>query len=436
MFACNDVLPVHTKHRGASCAVTGQQVMVPKFCPVRAAAERLGIRRGRGYFYAMKRTPLTIIFVITFIDLLGFGIVIPIIPSYAGTDFGASDVTIGFLVSSFSFMQLIFTPVWGRLSDRVGRRPILLLGLFLTVVSYVLFGMANTLELLFFSRLLGGIGGANISAAQAYISDVTTPRDRAKGMGLIGAAFGLGFVFGPFIGGMLVPYGYDIPGYAAAALSAVAFVTALIALPESLHSGGESSPAVRFSMRMLVDALRRPKIGMLLILFFLVTFGYANIYATFPLISVREFGYSDKQVGYLFGFIGIIGAATQGGLIRVLSERYQERWLFFTGSVLTMIGLAGIPCTQSTVPLLIDLAILSVGAGLVTPSCLSLISRHADERQQGGILGINQGLGALGRVLGPVWGAFAFQNIGIPWPFLTGGIVLFVVVILIRRTLW
>jgi DHA1 family tetracycline resistance protein-like MFS transporter len=387
----------------------------------------------------MKRTPLAIIFLITFIDLLGFGIVIPIIPSYAEAGFGASDVMIGFLVASFSFSQLLFTPLWGRLSDRLGRRPILLFGLFLTVVSYVLFGMATSLGMLFFSRLLAGIGGANISAAQAYISDVTRPEERARGMGLIGAAFGLGFVFGPFIGGALVPYGHEVPGFAAAALSAVAFITALIALPESLSSEKKGAAAPRTfaaDMALLLVALRRPKIGVLLVLFFLITFGYANIYATFPLISMREFGFSEREVGYLFGFIGIIGAITQGGLIRALMLRYDERLLFLAGAIFTSAGLTALPYAPTLWILLPVLAVMSLGTGLMTPSCLSLISRHADERQQGGILGINQSLGALGRVLGPIWGAFVFQSVGTAWPFLTGGFVLFIVVILIRLTLW
>jgi multidrug resistance protein len=392
-----------------------------------------GLRQG------MKKTPLAIIFLITFIDLLGFGIVIPIIPSYAEAGFGAGVVTVGFLVASFSFTQLLFTPLWGRLSDRVGRRPILILGLCLTVISYIMFGLAHSLEMLFISRLLGGVGGANISAAQAYISDVTRPEERARGMGLIGAAFGLGFVFGPFIGGSLVGYGYSVPGYAAAVLSTIALVTALIALPESLRkheSGAGASVKAAFDFTLLPAALKRPKIGMLLALFFLITFGYANIYATFPLISTREFGFSEREVGYLFGFIGIIGAITQGGLIRTLSQRYEERQLFLVGAVFTSVGLAAIPFAPGTWSLLFVLAVLSFGSGLMTPSCLSLISRHADERQQGGILGINQSLGAFGRVLGPIWGAFVFQVFGTSWPFLTGGVVLFGVVILIRLTLW
>ena len=232
-------------------------------------------------------------------------------------------------------------------------------------------------------------------------------------------------------------YGYSIPGYAAACLSAIALFTAVFALPESLprEQRGDHTSA-DFSFHTLIDALRRPHIGMLLLLFFLITFGYANIYATFPLISVREFGYSDKEVGYLFGFIGIVSAMTQGGLIRMLSARVEERWLFLVGSLLTAVGLVLIPYYYGTFPLLVVMAVLSVGTGIMTPSCLSLISRHADPKQQGGILGINQALGALGRVLGPIWGAFVFASVGTTWPFITGGIVLLAVFVLTRRTLW
>jgi DHA1 family tetracycline resistance protein-like MFS transporter len=380
----------------------------------------------------MKRTPLTIIFLIVFIDLLGFGVVIPIIPSYAEHGFRADDFTIGLLVASFSFAQLLFTPVWGRLSDRYGRKPILLIGLCITVVSYIMFGMAESLTVLFVSRLLGGIGGANISAAQAYIADVTRPEERAKGMGMIGAAFGLGFVFGPVIGGVLVGYGYSVPGYAAAILSALALVTAAIALPESLQRKGvvAETTSAEFSFAMLFDALKRPLVGPLLLLFFLVTFAYANIYATFPMISTREFGMTDREVGYLFGFIGLVGAFTQGWLIRILAPKIEERLLFIGGAVLAAIGLALIPFSVSTTTLLIILAVLSLGTGVMTPSCLGMISRHADPAQQGGVLGINQALGALGRVLGPVWGAFVFDAAGTSWPFLTGGIVMSLVVIL------
>ncbi|NOY05805.1 MAG: TCR/Tet family MFS transporter, partial [Chlorobi bacterium] len=173
---------------------------------------------------------LALIFVIVFIDLLGFGIIIPILPNFAQRGFGASDAMVGLLVGIFSFMQFIFTPIWGRISDSVGRKPILLFGLMCSVVGYLMFGLASSLTVLFLSRMLSGLGGANISAAQAYIADVTTPFNRAKGMGLIGMAFGLGFVFGPFMGGILVAYGYEYPGFAAAGLSALSLITTLIAL--------------------------------------------------------------------------------------------------------------------------------------------------------------------------------------------------------------
>jgi MFS transporter, DHA1 family, tetracycline resistance protein len=384
----------------------------------------------------MKKTPLTIIFLIVFIDLLGFGIVIPILPMYAEKGFGASDITVGFLVASFSIMQLIFTPIWGRISDKVGRKPILLLGLASTIASYIIFGIAATLPMLFLSRILGGIGGANISAAQAYIADVTTPRERAKGMGLIGAAFGLGFVFGPVMGGLLVPYGYALPGITAATLSFIAFVTAIVFLPESHHHvRPEERVKQEFSLKEFIIVITVPKLLLLLLLFFLLTFAYANIYATFPLLAEKEFGYNDRQVGYLFGFLGVVGALTQGGLIRVLIKRYSERHLFLFGSACTMIGLTLIPFSHTTWMLLLVLTVLSLGAGTTTPTSLGLISTSADAEEQGGVLGFNQALGALARALGPVWGGLVFQKLGHIWPFLTGGFVMLFVFLLAYRYL-
>lgn len=383
----------------------------------------------------MKRTPLAIIFLIVFIDLLGFGIVIPILPSYAQRGFAADDFTVGLLVASFSVMQLIFTPLWGSLSDRYGRKPILAIGLACTVVGYVLFGLADTLFMLFASRLLGGIGGANISAAQAYIADVTPVHERAKGMGLIGAAFGLGFVFGPFFGGILSGYGYHVPGFAAACLSAIALVTTFVLLPEPRHIDGITVNRSSISLAGLSAALRRPKVGPLLLLFFLVTFAYANIYATFPILSTRDRGYTDAEVGYLFAYLGIIGAITQGGLIRVLMKKFRETPLFLTGSILTMTGLTCIPFASQTLAVYMNLTVLALGSGIVIPAGLGLISRHTDSHEQGSVLGVNQSLGALGRALGPIWGGFVFQSYGHQWPFLTGGAVMLVVVLLAWRWL-
>lgn len=374
----------------------------------------------------MKNTPLFIIFLIVFIDLLGFGIIIPILPSYALKDFGSSEMTVGALVASFSLAQLIVTPIWGRLSDRFGRKPILAFSLVISVAGYVLFGMAQTLVLLFASRMLSGLGGGNISAAQAYIADVTAPHERAKGMGLIGAAFGLGFVFGPVAGGLLSRYGYAVPGYTAAGLSLLALILTVTVLPESPRDSAARASSA-FTLAQLGATFRQPNLGLLLAAFFLATFGYANIYATFPMLATRDFGYTDHEVGYLFGFIGLVGAITQGGLFRFFSTRVPERSLVLTGAVLTMIGLACIPIPGTTLFLHAVLLVLALGTGLMTPTTLGLISKRADPREQGAILGINQSLGALARVLGPVWGTWVFQAYGHAWPFLTGGIVMLAV---------
>ncbi len=384
----------------------------------------------------MKKTPLFIIFIIVFVDLLGFGIVIPILPLYAQRGFGASDFTVGLLVASFSLMQLLFTPLWGRWSDRIGRRPVLAVGLVFTVIGYVLFGLAGSLFMLFASRMLAGIGGSNISAAQAYIADVTPVHERAKGMGLIGAAFGLGFVFGPVIGGLLSVYGYEVPGLAAAGLSFIALLLTLTILPEpAVHSADGTRVSMAFNVQALREAVSRPKVGVLLLLFFLVTFGYANIYATFPILTTREFGYSDHEVGYLFGYLGIVGAITQGGLIRILTHRAGERTLFFIGAALTAVGLSLIPFRMDTWYLHAVLTVLAFGSGLVTPMVLGLLSKYADPHEQGSILGINQSLGALGRAVGPVFGSFMFQAAGHQYPFFTGGAVMLVVLLIAWRTL-
>jgi DHA1 family tetracycline resistance protein-like MFS transporter len=310
-----------------------------------------------------------------------------------------------------------------------------MIGLANTVIGYVLFGFAHTLPMLFFSRMLAGLGGANISAAQAYIADVTPIHERAKGMGLIGAAFGLGFVFGPVIGGLLSTYGYAVPGFAAAGLSTVALILTFTVLPEPERDISIPQISTAFSLRSFTDTLRKPRIGMLLILFFLVTFAYANIYATFPILARSDFHYGDHEIGFLFGFIGIVGALTQGGLIRLFSGKVKERTLFLVGSAMTMVGLVCIPLSGNTWILHGVLTVLAFGSGLVTPQVLGMISQQAGPAEQGGILGINQSLGALARGLGPLWGGFIFQTAGHPYPFFTGGAVMLVVLLISWRSL-
>ncbi len=374
---------------------------------------------------------LALIFVIVFIDLLGFGIIIPILPNFAQRGFGASDTMVGLLVGIFSFMQFVFTPIWGRISDVIGRKPILVFGLMCSVAGYLMFGLANSLMVLFISRMLSGLGGANISAAQAYIADVTTPFNRAKGMGLIGMAFGLGFVFGPFMGGLLVAYGYEYPGFAAAGLSAISLVTTMIALPESHVHRAKKVTGISASLsgKALFTALRKPFMGPMLVLYFFIIFALANIFSTFPLLAARDYHLSDREIGYLYGYIGLIGAIVQGGGIRILLRFVSERKLFIIGNGIMMAGLVLIPYA-GTIPLLLGaLTLLSIGNGANNPTALSIISNHARNEEQGGVLGLTQSLSSLARVLGPVWGGWIFGAAGHAFPFLTGGAVMIIVLV-------
>ncbi|MBI2951463.1 MFS transporter, partial [bacterium] len=267
----------------------------------------------------MKGSPLVVLFLTVFIDLLGFGIVLPLLPYYAES-FGAGPLTVTLLSSSYSLMQFLFAPVWGRLSDRVGRRPILVLSLAGSALSYLLFGLAGSLAALFATRLLAGVCAANISTAQAYIADVTTPETRAKGMGMIGAAFGLGFIFGPAAGGALSRYGYAVPAFFAGGLSLLALALALFRLPESLRRQGDPpGGAARggFDLGRLWAALVHPGMGLLLLIFFCSVFAFANLEATFALFVERaaRFGYTARETGYLFAYMGVLMSLMQGGLV-------------------------------------------------------------------------------------------------------------------------
>lgn len=363
-----------------------------------------------------SRAPLLIIFLTVFIDLLGFGMVLPLLPIYA-KQFDASGLTIGLLMSSFSAMQFLFAPLWGRLSDRVGRRPVLMVGLTGSVVFYALFGWATveqSLLLMFVSRIGAGIAGATISTAQAYIADCTTLDTRARGMAMIGAAFGLGFTFGPLFGYLAVPSGTGDPGpgpgYAAAGLSAVALLLAYFKLPESL--GEESKPSAHGWMQFgaLRDALSVPAIVTLLVAWFLCVFAFANFESTLSLLIKDESGafrFTFRQVCLTFAYIGFLLTLIQGGVIRRISTKVRESSLASTGAVLEIIGfglLAWAERSASLPILLTALAVIVGGFACITPSLNSLLSRWSDPTKQGGVLGLGQSVSALARILGPAIG--------------------------------
>ncbi|MBI3950233.1 MAG: MFS transporter [Acidobacteria bacterium] len=380
---------------------------------------------------AMKKSPTFLIFLTVFIDLLGFGIVLPLLPYYAHQEpFNASEWQIGMLVASYSLMQFIFAPIWGRVSDRVGRRPIILLSLMGSTVSYLIFGLAQTMWMLFLARMLAGIGAANIPTAQAYIADTTTPENRAKGMGMIGAAFGLGFIFGPAVGGFLSHWGYSVPGFVAAGICFADFALTYFLLPESLKEKGVSRPA-RHAARwsMITEAFSRPFVGTLLILFFIATFALANMEATFALLSKVRYHYTEAQTGYIFAYMGLLTTLVQGGMIRPLVRKLGEHKLIVIGTLVFAMSLLLLPYTPNFWTLAAALALLSFGQGVNTPSITSLISQYSSADEQGSILGVTQSLSSLARVVGPMWGGVMF-DIGFQWPYLTAAGFMFVAFLL------
>jgi DHA1 family tetracycline resistance protein-like MFS transporter len=282
----------------------------------------------------MKRSPLLVIFITVFIDLIGFGIVIPVLPHYVeGTQFNATPRTVGLLFASYSVMQLIFSPILGRLSDKYGRRPILFFSLLGTSLGFLILGFATTLWMLFLGRIIDGITGGNISTAQAYIADVTTPENRAKGMGLIGAAFGLGFIFGPAIGGILSQWGIGVPFLFAAALAFANAVLLYFTLPETVtpdHPARTSAAIGRWSQ--LAAALRQPRLAYVLAIYFLFIVAFSIMTTSFALFTMYRFGYDATHNGYLFMYVGIIGAVIQGGLIGRLVKMFGEMSLVIAGA--------------------------------------------------------------------------------------------------------
>ncbi len=366
-----------------------------------------------------------ILFLAVLVDLIGFGIVLPILPFYA-QGFGASGLEIGMLVSVYSAVQLVMAPLWGRLSDRIGRRPVLIVGLLGSAFAYVIFARADSLGVLFLSRIVGGIGGSTIPVAQAYIADVSPPRRRAGGMGLIGAAFGLGFVIGPALGGFLAdwsPASPRAPGYAAAALCLANATIALALLPESRRSrsrGGRSRFNVRAALAQ-VGASRQIRVTLLAYL--LITMAFSTLQPTLSPLANERFAMEARQAGYLFALLGIVSAIVQGGIIRALAPRVGERFLLRISAVPFALGLAVIG-PGSTVPaLLLGLVLVGIGYGCAVPSALGLLSRAARPDYQGAVLGIGQSVGSLARVLGPSM-AGALLDARLSLPYFAGAILI------------
>ncbi len=377
---------------------------------------------------ANKKQLLTI-FLIIFIDLLGFGLIIPIVPFYL-QDFLDDPNTIGqaiaLLITAAAAMQFIFNPIWGRLSDRIGRRPILLWSMAGMAVSHAFFALAPTLPLLFLSRIMTGIFAATVPTAMAYISDVTTEEERAKGMGLVGAAFGLGFILGPAAGGILADIGgFKLPLFGASALSLVALVLAYFTLHETVDTSNSAQRDYRrFNLSNLARALRHPTLGILFLIFFIVNLAFSNLETVFALYIDKVFNYTTKEAGYFFAMIGLISATVQGVFIGRFSKKFGEKKLIIGSLLLLGLSFILLPIFKQVVFFTIFMAFIAFSLGLHNPSVTSLISKNATKEEQGGVLGINQSFSALGRILGPLWAGFFFDHFGVGIPFLTAGVLI------------
>ena len=402
----------------------------------------------------MKRTPsILVIFLTVFIDLVGFGIVVPILPLYA-REFGANRFIIGVIFAAYSAMQFIFSPIWGRMSDRIGRRPVLLMSTAGACISYVLFGFSSGLAnhvlalwLIVLSRILAGTCGGNITVAQAYVADITPPEKRSKKMGLIGMAIGLGFVFGPGIGAVsLSGLGLTGPGWIAAALSASNFVLAFSILPESRKPDSEQAKP-RPHLDQWIHTLTVPQVGLLVIVFFLATFSFSCFEATLSLLIKDNFHLdaiaAGKTAGYLIVFVGLIGAFCQGGATGRLVKRFGEPKLIMMSLVLTGVALILVPFMQGApefsvkllfqsagwpwVKLIVALCLLAIGSSLARPPIFGMISNLTPGHEQGATIGVAQGAGSLARIFGPIFanGLYVVGNFQRPGviPYLTCGVI-------------
>lgn len=380
----------------------------------------------------MRRSPLAVIFLTVFIDLVGFGIILPLNP-FLARQFNATPIEIGFLLSIYSIFQFFFSPFWGALSDKVGRRPVILTSLAGGAASYFMFAFATTLPMLFISRALAGAFAGNISAAQAYIADVSRPEDRSKSMGIIGAAFGLGFIFGPLIGAVLAnfgktfgdapPFGLSFAALGAGLICALNLVFAYFVLPESLNHGSVQIVDRRNRFKKIWSYLRKPVSGQLIFIFFLTGLAMAQMESMlFPFVA-DVFKWENDMASYGFAYVGVIMTIVQGYFIRKWMPKFGERKLLTAGLILFSVSLFGIAFSTSFWPLFVAMTILALANGIMRPPNIGMISLLTSPQEQGAVLGVTNSLASLGRIIGPLLGGWFYQQLGPASPFASAGVI-------------
>ncbi len=374
------------------------------------------------------RTPMLPLLLAALANVIGFGVIVPLLPFFAGTA-GATPQQVAWLFASFSLAQFLTAPLWGWLSDRVGRKPVILFSFAGSAATYIWLANAGGLTEIFAARILGGMMNGWLATSHAYIADTTAPDQRARGMGFIGAAFGVGFVIGPALGGYLVggaSPNFQLPILVAAAGSLVALTVALVGIREPVRR----DRAARSSVRLHRVAAAAPIFAVMLGLHFCLFFVFSGMESVFALWCERVLAMGPRQVGYYLAFAGLCSVFVQGWLVGRLVGRFGEPLVFCFAVVSLAAGLALLPTTDVRVMLLPPLALLSIGFGLANPSLLSMMSRAAPDTIRGGALGLSQSAASLGRILGPAWAGFAFAAMGVVWPFYSGALVLGPVLVL------
>lgn len=352
------------------------------------------------------RSPLGLIFLTLFIDMLGFGIVIPVLPLYAeGSRIGATPAQLAWIVGIYSLLQLVCAPLFGKWSDRIGRKPVLVVSILGTAVGFVVLGAATTVWMLILGRILDGASGGNISTAMACIADVTTKETRSRNMGLVGAAFGLGFMLGPAIGGVLSKhFGLATPFYFAAGLALLNALLVWLRLPETLTAESRERARQRATIGEVFHSGRAGMISAILASQLASVTGFSIMTALFALYCEKRFGYDTAQVGYILAYVGLLGVLFQGGLLRRLLKKPIEKELAVIGAVVLALSMAALPFTHTLGVLLVVCFGISLGNSFVTPTLNGLASRSTDAHCQGRLLGLMQSAGSLGRFLGPMIG--------------------------------
>jgi MFS transporter, DHA1 family, tetracycline resistance protein len=374
------------------------------------------------------RGALLFIFAAVFLDLLGAGLLLPIIPYYV-RQFDQDALTVGLLALSFAAAQFLATPALGLVSDRIGRRPVLIFSVLGSGLAYLVFGMAHALWLLFVARIADGLTGGNISTAQAYIADVTSPRDRAKNMGLIGAAFGMGFIFGPALGGLLARISLQAPAFAAGGLSLLTAGFGYFVLPESLPAERRRGEPIRLRelnpAKQIGVALRRPELRPFLLALFALNFALSGLQTNFPVFTLTRFGLGPEQNALIFTFLGVTAALMQGVAIRRLVKWFRAKPLAVAGLGLMAGGLLVLAFSSALWMVYAAVATTAIGSGMAAPTLTGAVSRSVSALEQGTILGTSQSFTSLTRIFGPLWAGLAFDHAGPGAPYWTSAVVVF-----------